>query len=105
MIRIDLGDCFASLFGVVLAGSAYAALSIQPITWNVIGLDSNDPTTGRMRTLKLRCLTRTAPLLPGAQLHHHGNRRFRVGFYPTATRALCRAPHFPKSQLGTGPWR
>ena len=36
------------LLGVVLLlpGAAHAALTIEPITWNVIGLDSNDPATG-----------------------------------------------------------
>src|SRR5256714_5918047 len=37
---------FAILFGVVSVQSAYAGLTITPVTWNVIGLDSNDTSTG-----------------------------------------------------------
>src|SRR2546423_4000237 len=32
--------------GVLAVGTAYAGLTIQPTTWNVIGLDSNNPATG-----------------------------------------------------------
>ena len=34
------------IFGVLAVGTTYAGLTIQPTTWNVIGLDSNDPTAG-----------------------------------------------------------
>jgi uncharacterized repeat protein (TIGR01451 family) len=33
-------------FGVWAVGSAYAGITIQPTTWNVIGLDSNNVNTG-----------------------------------------------------------
>lgn len=36
---------FALFFGVA-AQTAYAGLTITPVTWNVIGLDSNDPASG-----------------------------------------------------------
>ncbi len=31
---------------LVFPAVAQAALTIEPITWNIIGLDSNDPATG-----------------------------------------------------------
>jgi uncharacterized repeat protein (TIGR01451 family) len=33
----------------VFTGAAHAALTVEPITWNVIGLDSNDPANGPNR--------------------------------------------------------
>ena len=36
----------AAAFGGAQVGLAAASLSIAPITWDVIGLDHNDPTTG-----------------------------------------------------------
>ncbi|MCA1594470.1 MAG: hypothetical protein LC754_17955 [Acidobacteria bacterium] len=36
----------ALFLGVLGAQSAYAQLSVTPVTWNVIGLDSNNPNTG-----------------------------------------------------------
>ncbi|MGE3298640.1 MAG: hypothetical protein AB7I68_14995, partial [Porticoccaceae bacterium] len=38
-----------ALFGGLSAGTASAALSIQPIAWNIIGLDSNNVTVGPNR--------------------------------------------------------
>jgi large repetitive protein len=37
---------FVSLFALLLAVPLQAALTVEPITWNVIGLDSNSPATG-----------------------------------------------------------
>src|SRR5947209_15378730 len=36
----------ALLFGVLGVQTAYAGLTIQPTTWNVIGLDSNNVNSG-----------------------------------------------------------
>ncbi|MGH9904662.1 MAG: hypothetical protein ACRD8U_03635, partial [Pyrinomonadaceae bacterium] len=36
----------AALFGFGGVGTAYAGLTIEPTTWNVVGLDSNNPNTG-----------------------------------------------------------
>ena len=36
----------AATFGGAQVGLAAASLSIAPITWDVVGLDHNDPTTG-----------------------------------------------------------
>jgi uncharacterized repeat protein (TIGR01451 family) len=43
---VFLGFICASL---LLAASAEAALTVEPITWNIIGLDSNSPLTGPNR--------------------------------------------------------
>lgn len=37
------------LLGTLFAGTASATLSVQPITWNIIGLDSNDVAVGPNR--------------------------------------------------------
>jgi uncharacterized repeat protein (TIGR01451 family) len=37
---------FVCLFALVLTVPLHAALTVEPITWNVIGLDSNDPANG-----------------------------------------------------------
>ncbi len=37
------------LLGTLFAGTASAALTVQPITWNIIGLDSNNVTVGPNR--------------------------------------------------------
>jgi hypothetical protein len=34
------------LLGVAVGGHASAALTVTPITWDIIGLDSNSPATG-----------------------------------------------------------
>ena len=49
MVSAYLRSFSAFIFGVLLAGSAHAALSVTPITWNIVGLDSNSPTTGPFR--------------------------------------------------------
>lgn len=38
-----------ALLSATLISPAFAALTIQPITWNVVGLDSNSPSTGPFR--------------------------------------------------------
>ena len=49
MVGAYLRSFSALVFGALLAGSAHAALTVTPITWNVVGLDSNSPTTGPFR--------------------------------------------------------
>lgn len=47
--RLPLRRCVwlvALLFISVCAQSAYAGVTVTPVTWNVIGLDSNNPNTG-----------------------------------------------------------
>ena len=36
----------AAVFGVFVPVFAHATLTVTPITWNVVGLDSNAPATG-----------------------------------------------------------
>src|SRR5690349_6175875 len=36
----------AAVFGLFVPMLAHAALTVAPITWNVVGLDSNSPTSG-----------------------------------------------------------
>src|SRR5262245_21181407 len=43
LIRASLLALFIGVCGVQ---SAYAGLTITPVSWNVIGLDSNNPSTG-----------------------------------------------------------
>src|SRR5437588_7587073 len=43
LLRISLLAMFIGVCGVQ---SAYAGLTITPVSWNVIGLDSNDQTAG-----------------------------------------------------------
>src|SRR4030095_15057138 len=43
IVRAFLLTCFVSVVGVQ---SAYAGLTITPVSWNVVGLDSNNPSTG-----------------------------------------------------------
>src|SRR4051812_26823629 len=49
--KLSSWRCFARtllpiLFLAVCAQTAYAGLTIAPVTWNVIGLDSNNPAVG-----------------------------------------------------------
>lgn len=37
---------FAGVLLALCSIPAYAAVTITPTSWNVVGLDSNDPTTG-----------------------------------------------------------
>lgn len=41
--------CGLFLLALLAAPFAQAALTIEPITWNIIGLDSNDPASGPFR--------------------------------------------------------
>ena len=43
IVRAFLLTCFVSVVGVQ---SAYAGITITPVSWNVIGLDSNNTSTG-----------------------------------------------------------
>ncbi len=44
--RIALIACSAVGLSFLFSGHASAALTVTPLTWNVIGLDSNNPTSG-----------------------------------------------------------
>ncbi len=49
MIRTYLRSFLALLFGTLLTSAANAAISVTPITWNVVGLDSNNVMVGPNR--------------------------------------------------------
>ncbi|PYS37406.1 MAG: hypothetical protein DMF71_18625, partial [Acidobacteria bacterium] len=44
---------FALLFGAWGVQSAYAGLTVTPVTWNVVGLDSNNPTASGPDTFQV----------------------------------------------------
>ncbi len=46
MGRSRIAKLGAAVFGLFVPMFAHAALTVTPITWNVVGLDSNNPTSG-----------------------------------------------------------
>ena len=46
MVSACLRSFSVLLFGALLAGSAHAAFTVTPITWDIVGLDSNRPASG-----------------------------------------------------------
>src|SRR5690242_7159660 len=44
-----IARCAMFAAGVFFSVAAHAALTVTPITWNIVGLDSNSPATGPYR--------------------------------------------------------
>src|SRR5438309_9624764 len=45
-VRSRIGLLGAAVFGLFVPVFAHATLTVTPITWNVVGLDSNNPLSG-----------------------------------------------------------
>ena len=45
-MRRRIGFLGAAVFGLFVPLFAHATLTVTPVTWNVVGLDSNSPTSG-----------------------------------------------------------
>src|SRR5205823_3653600 len=45
-VKRGIGLFGAAVFGLFVPMFAHATLTVTPITWNVVGLDSNNPTSG-----------------------------------------------------------